>query len=158
MRIADFGLAIFTLKDEILTQKCGTPGYVAPEILRPKSGGYGYKCDVFSLGCVFFNLLTGRYLFGGNSRNEVLRHNEKCDLSTKHKYVSQVSQQGQELLFKMLSSSAKDRPTAREALQHPWFVDEHVILNNLLHMNDFLSNTPLKPLGLNRAATLIEIT
>jgi len=55
----------------------------------------------------------------------------------------------------MLSSNPKERPTAREALQYAWFVDEHVILTNLLHMNDFLSNTPLK-LGLNRPATLIK--
>jgi calcium-dependent protein kinase len=41
--------------------KCGTPGYVAPEILR--SEGYTNKCDIFSLGAVFFNLLTGLYLF-----------------------------------------------------------------------------------------------
>ena len=94
VRIADFGLAVFTYKDEVLTQKCGTPGYVAPEILRSKTAGYSYKSDMFSLGCVFFNLLTGRYLFGGNSRNEVLRHNEKCDLTTKHKYVMNISQQG----------------------------------------------------------------
>jgi serine/threonine protein kinase len=32
VRIADFGLAVFNLKDELLQQKCGTPGYVAPEI------------------------------------------------------------------------------------------------------------------------------
>ncbi len=55
----------------------------------------------------------------------------------------------------MLSSNPKDRPTAREALQHGWFVDEHVILNNLLNMNDFLSNTPVKKVG-QRAATLIR--
>ena len=34
VRIADFGLACFTYKDQALYQKCGTPGYVAPEILR----------------------------------------------------------------------------------------------------------------------------
>ena len=103
MRIADFGLAVFTLKDENITQKCGTPGYVAPEILRAGTTGYSYKCDIFSLGSVFFNLLTGRYLFGGNSRNEVLRHNERCDLASKKKYVGSVSENGQSLLFAMLA-------------------------------------------------------
>lgn len=102
VRIADFGLALFTLTDELITQKCGTPGHVAPEILKQESLGYSYKCDIFSLGSVFFNLLTGRFLFGGNSRNELLRLNEKCDLSTKNKYVMQVSQNGQSLLFSML--------------------------------------------------------
>jgi|LauGreDrversion4_2_1035121.scaffolds.fasta_scaffold50290_2 serine/threonine protein kinase len=45
--------------------KCGTPGYVAPEILR--SEGYNANCDIFSLGSLMFNLLTGFYLFSGDS-------------------------------------------------------------------------------------------
>lgn len=65
IRIADFGLAVFTPKDELITHKCGSPGYVAPEIFR--KSGYSYKADVFSLGSVFFNLLTGRYLFASQN-------------------------------------------------------------------------------------------
>lgn len=61
VRIADFGLAVFTPNDEAIHHKCGSPGYVAPEVFSGK--GYGYKADIFSLGAVLFNLLTGRYLF-----------------------------------------------------------------------------------------------
>lgn len=70
MRVADFGLAVFTPGDEEITHKCGTPGYVAPEILREE--GYSYKADMFSLGSLFFNLLTGRYVFSGATNQEVL--------------------------------------------------------------------------------------
>lgn len=65
IRIADFGLSTF-IEDEnkLLFLKCGTPGYAAPEMLREQ--GYSYKCDMFSLGVVFFNLLTGKHLFNGN--------------------------------------------------------------------------------------------
>ena len=97
---------------------------MSPEILRGDQGGYSYKIDIFSLGSVFFNLLTGRYLFGGNSRNEVLRHNERCDLASKKKYVSQISENGSDLLFLMLEVDPAKRPTAREALNHPWFSDD----------------------------------
>jgi serine/threonine protein kinase len=45
--------------------KCGTPGYVAPEIL--KNEGYTSKCDIFSLGSLMFNLLTGFFLFSGDN-------------------------------------------------------------------------------------------
>ena len=58
IRIADFGLATFTLEDEMLKHRCGSPGYVAPEILRGKF--YNYKADVFSAGSIFFNLLSKR--------------------------------------------------------------------------------------------------
>jgi serine/threonine protein kinase len=40
---------------------CGTPGYIAPEII--KGYPYGQKCDIFSLASVFYNLMTGYYLF-----------------------------------------------------------------------------------------------
>ena len=52
-----------------LGEVCGTPCYIAPEVLRHK--GYREKADLFSIGSVFFNLLTGMYLFKG-LENEVL--------------------------------------------------------------------------------------
>ena len=63
VKLADFGMATFSASSNngYLYIKCGTPGYVAPEILR--SEGYTNKCDIFSAGAVFFNLLTGLYLF-----------------------------------------------------------------------------------------------
>lgn len=61
VRIADFGLAVLTPHDEVIHHKCGSPGYVAPEVFSGR--GYSYKADMFSLGAVLFNLLTGRYLF-----------------------------------------------------------------------------------------------
>ena len=78
IRVADFGLAVFTFNDELTFKKCGTPGYVAPEVF--KGHGYSYKSDIFSLGSVFFNLVTGRYLFSGESNQEILRLNSECKL------------------------------------------------------------------------------
>ena len=61
VKIADFGLAVFTPNNEFIYDKCGTPGNVAPEVLSGE--GYSYKADIFSLGSVLFNLLTGKHLF-----------------------------------------------------------------------------------------------
>jgi serine/threonine protein kinase len=61
--VADFGLAVFTPNDELLTSKCGSPGFVAPEVFRGPF--YSYKSDVFGLGSVFYQLLVGDYLFDG---------------------------------------------------------------------------------------------
>ena len=64
VKIADFGLA-----DRIeppmtkLFKRCGSPGFIAPEILR--SEGYDSKADIFSMGSVFYQILTRRGLFEG---------------------------------------------------------------------------------------------
>ena len=57
--LADFGLATEIIPGEeehILFKRCGTPGYVAPEVLSWKDSSkkfYDLKCDVFSAGCIF---------------------------------------------------------------------------------------------------------
>jgi serine/threonine protein kinase len=76
IRIADFGLATFTPNDELITHRCGSPGYVAPEVLKGKP--YNYKADIFGAGSVFFNLLSRRYLFSGTTAEEVLKRNARC--------------------------------------------------------------------------------
>jgi len=57
LKIADFGLSR-NLDEETLAQTtCGTPGYVAPEVLMQKP--YGKECDNWSIGVVAFILLSG---------------------------------------------------------------------------------------------------
>ena len=76
IRIADFGLATFTPNEEYIAHRCGSPGYVAPEVLKGKP--YNYKADIFGAGSVFFNLLSRRYLFSGATAEEVLKRNARC--------------------------------------------------------------------------------
>jgi len=67
VKIADFGLSCFMpSNNKVLTEKCGTPCYVAPEILRGE--GYSTLCDMFSLGSLMFGLVTSRYLFKGKNK------------------------------------------------------------------------------------------
>ena len=58
VRIADFGLATLINENEILYKRCGTPGFIAPEIISYKDGGkmYNEKCDIFSAGVIFYIL------------------------------------------------------------------------------------------------------
>lgn len=63
--IADLGLACRSSDKNDLFIRCGTPGYVAPELL--KKFPYTENSDVFSLGCLFYNLVTGKMLFPGNT-------------------------------------------------------------------------------------------
>lgn len=65
--VADLGLSCSTSETDKLMKKCGTPGYIGPELLSGKP--YSYETDVFSLGVIFYNLLTGRNIFGGKDAN-----------------------------------------------------------------------------------------
>lgn len=102
--------------------KCGTPGYVAPEMIRDQ--GYSYKADLFSLGSLLFNLFTGRYLFAGKDKIEILKNNAKCDISSIGSYLQRVSGDAINLLFKLLESNPLKRPSSREALEHTWFKND----------------------------------
>ena len=51
-KIVDFGLAAYVNEKKHIFKKCGTPGYIAPEVFTTKKGRYNNKCDVFSAGCI----------------------------------------------------------------------------------------------------------
>ncbi|KAH8094768.1 kinase-like domain-containing protein, partial [Phellopilus nigrolimitatus] len=55
--LADFGMAVQLDNGKGTTGSCGTPGYTAPEVIRKQE--YGFPADVFSLGCMVFECLTG---------------------------------------------------------------------------------------------------
>ena len=89
IRIADLGLATLLPENRMnLKRMCGSPSYIAPEIF--KGIGYREKCDIFSIGSIFFNLLTGRYLFPGTSDQEVLEQNMICDLKNMSQYIKEA--------------------------------------------------------------------
>jgi serine/threonine protein kinase len=64
IKIADFGFAAEVTSDNCLTDMCGTPNYVAPEVIKMGSNsergkGYGLACDMWSVGVIIFVLLGG---------------------------------------------------------------------------------------------------
>jgi|LauGreDrversion4_2_1035121.scaffolds.fasta_scaffold111491_1 calcium/calmodulin-dependent protein kinase I len=119
VRVADFGLACITPNDEYLYIKCGSPGYVAPEIFTGE--GYSYKADLFSVGSVLYNLLTGRFLFMGETPDLCLKLNAECDISFIKPFIAHISELGRDLLMWLLEADPEDRPSAKEALKHDWF-------------------------------------
>ncbi|TNV86377.1 hypothetical protein FGO68_gene6469 [Halteria grandinella] len=142
VKIADFGLAVRLPEDGTnLQEVCGTPSYMAPELLKRR--GYREKVDIFSLGSIFFNLLTSRYLFNGKNNNEILDKNRQCNLSLMGKYITKVSDNGKDLLHKMLDPNPAKRISAGQALLHPWFNQDEEIIQDLLHANNCMSNPSL---------------
>ncbi|CAD8142915.1 unnamed protein product [Paramecium octaurelia] len=124
--LVDFGLATSELLDKYLFPKCGTPGYVAPEVLISRSDlRYNCKVDIFSAGCIFYKLLTGHSLFIGQNFDEVLKSNKMCqidlDLPIDGVYITE---QSIDILRRMLNKNPKIRISATQALQHQ-FLDSN---------------------------------
>ncbi|MEM9944012.1 MAG: serine/threonine-protein kinase [Planctomycetota bacterium] len=70
VKILDFGLAIETKSISIGTDICGSPPYMSPEQILGEA--IGPRSDIYSLGCVIFECLTGKQLFSGDSVTEIL--------------------------------------------------------------------------------------
>lgn len=76
--IVDFGFATYEKDYRKLFTRCGTPGYVAPEVLNDQD--YDCKIDIFSLGVIFYMLLFGEHPFHGNTYKEIVQKNMKGDI------------------------------------------------------------------------------
>jgi len=82
IKIIDFGLASLINEEKYLYQRCGTPGFVAPEIIKLKDGKrYNEKCDIFSVGVIFYILLIGKQPFKSSNYRKVLKLNKDCKVN-----------------------------------------------------------------------------
>ncbi|CAD8107127.1 unnamed protein product [Paramecium sonneborni] len=127
LKIVDFGLATYSNIKKFKYPKCGTPGYVAPEIanLTDKNQNYDKKCDIFSAGAVFYKLLTGRDVFPGTGFAYVLAQNKKCQIDFTLLQLRKLPSDSITLLKQMLQKDPMLRPTAQECLKNPFFTSIH---------------------------------
>ena len=85
IKIADYGMASFVGVDNLVRGRCGTPGFVAPEILlMGVNGGYGNKVDMFSAGVTLYVMLSGYEPFYGESDAELIDANREAKVDFPH--------------------------------------------------------------------------
>ncbi|WIA19516.1 hypothetical protein OEZ85_004126 [Tetradesmus obliquus] len=143
LKMADFGLAQYCRPGQVLSERVGTPYYVAPEVLRQ---AYGFPADVWSAGVTAYQLLTGRFPWhadpdwveeqlsanaaGGRARSS---NTGQSNVTNKALWRAimygqldwqwawhNVSDEARDFVQPMLTRDPEQRPTAAQLLRHPW--------------------------------------
>ena len=117
IKLADFGISCFT--DKLINNKCGTPGYMAPEVLDKSY--ITTKADVFSVGVIAYAVMTGVLPFNCWNLKATMEKNKNCDVKFTKKMKKSLSPQAIDFVSYLLEKDPAIRPTAQAALGHPWF-------------------------------------
>jgi len=118
VKVGDFGLATkLEFDGERKRTICGTPNYIAPEILEGKQG-HSYEVDVWSIGVIIYTLIIGKPPF------------ETSDVKTTYKRIrsnqytfpesATISDEARDLITRILNGDPSKRPTIEEITKHPW--------------------------------------
>jgi len=121
IKIADFGFACNVEHEHALSGLCGSPGYVAPEIIKEKDG-YGLAVDMWSMGVILYILLTGIPPFAGDSDEESFALTLRGHYDKEH--LEECSGAAKDLVARMLTYNPAKRITADAALKHPFLGGE----------------------------------
>ena len=116
IRLADFGFAKRVVRP--LATQCGTPGYVAPEILTGET--YGLGVDMWSIGVITYILLGGYPPFHDENQAALYKKIKSADFVFHPEYWDPVSAEAKDLITSMLTVDRSKRITATAALAHPW--------------------------------------
>lgn len=131
IKIADFGFAKKVESEECLLTQCGTPGYVAPEILRGVP--YGQKSDMWSLGVIAYILIGGYPPFIEQNQRELFRKIKRGSYEFHVEYWGQISREAKDLISALLTVDPKRRLSAQKALEDPWITgsDDYLVGQDL---------------------------
>lgn len=128
LKISDFGFAADVPEDQTLTELCGTPGYLSPEMIRAalhkgsddENRGYSYAVDMWGCGVILYTLLVGFPPFWHSNRMILMRLIMRGKFEFLSPYWDQVSDSAKDLVSKLLATNPQQRLTAVEAIAHPW--------------------------------------
>ena len=108
--------------ETLLHAQCGTPGYVAPEIV--KNDPYGVQVDMWSLGVIAYILLCGFPPFYDDNNQALFKSIKRGQYEYPSPFWDDVSDIARDLIDKLLVLDPEKRYTAQQVLDHPFLKDE----------------------------------
>jgi len=118
VKICDFGVSRWINVGESITEQCGTPAYIAPEIIS--DDGYdNFYVDIWSLGVCLYAMLNGTVPFKASNMSDLKRVINRG----KYDYTVKLSPECKDLLNGLLDTNRKDRLTVPQILEHPWLTN-----------------------------------
>jgi serine/threonine protein kinase len=117
VKLSDFGLSRLVGQSNLMQTMCGTPSYLAPEVLS--QGSYGVSCDVWSMGVILYILVSGRHPFDESS-NGVLDRIKRADYSMDDRVWQDASAEVMDCIRRCLVADPATRITAAQLLEHPF--------------------------------------
>lgn len=120
IKIVDFGFANFEVDEKLFYTRCGTPYYVAPEVLDFKKGYAGKSADTWSCGVILFQMLAGTLPFRESNATQLYKLIRNADYVCPPWFSPDVCN----LLEGVLNRDPESRTSIYEAANHPWFQGE----------------------------------
>ena len=139
LKITDFGFARYFDSDILIQTICGSPMYMAPEIMKNKK--YDYKSDLWSIGIIFYEMLIGKTPFQAKNIYELIRKIENDKIKIPSKF--NLSPGCKNLLTSLLQKNPDKRIEWDDFFNHPLIVDADPLEreNNLMNISN-MSNLP----------------
>ena len=144
IKITDFGFATYYTKNTIINTLCGSPMYMAPEIIT--KNGYDYKSDLWSVGIILYEMVHGYTPFNVHNFIDLV-----LEIKKKNIVINvDISDNCKDLIHKLCITNPQKRINWKSFFNHPWFLqdelnnDENKLMdinfNSIPNLNNFNTN------------------
>ena len=154
IKVCDFGTSKIFEKGAVQRKLVGSSYYIAPEVLKKS---YNEKCDVWSCGVIMYILLSARPPFGGQDDNDIMERVATGIYDLESPPFDKLSSSALDLIRNLLNMDVKQRFTAEQALNHPWFKEnKSQELYNKINDSETMKNLILNLKSYKRTSVIQE--